>query len=89
MPETTCAVDGCDRKSHARGWCGRHYRSWKKYGDPTRAIRQGTDQPVATCDVEGCAKQAHSRGWCKRHYESWRKRGTPTAVDDEPLRIAE
>lgn len=30
-----CAVAGCDRPRHARGWCGRHYSRWRYHGDPT------------------------------------------------------
>lgn len=30
-----CSVENCDRtKIVARGWCGRHYQRWIKYGDP-------------------------------------------------------
>jgi hypothetical protein len=34
MPEATCAVDTCDRKRHARGWCRTHYERWLRTGDP-------------------------------------------------------
>ena len=29
---TSCAV--CDNPVYCRGWCNKHYRRWKKYGDP-------------------------------------------------------
>lgn len=29
-----CKIDGCGRSVFARGWCGRHYKKWKAYGDP-------------------------------------------------------
>jgi len=29
-----CAVESCDLPSRARGWCPKHYRRWKLYGDP-------------------------------------------------------
>lgn len=39
MNHPTCSVDGCDRRVHARGWCGLHYRRWQTHGvvsDPVR-----------------------------------------------------
>lgn len=34
-----CSVEGCERKVHARGWCGRHYHSWRNHGDPMAVSR--------------------------------------------------
>lgn len=30
----TCTIDGCEKPSRARGWCGKHWQRWRKYGDP-------------------------------------------------------
>lgn len=29
-----CSVPGCERKSHSRGWCQKHYHLWNRHGDP-------------------------------------------------------
>lgn len=34
-----CSMDGCDRVHNARGFCRRHYDSWRTYGDPM-AVRR-------------------------------------------------
>jgi hypothetical protein len=30
-----CSIDGCGRPILAWGWCNRHYRRWKRNGDPS------------------------------------------------------
>lgn len=30
----TCAIDGCEKKVLARGWCVTHYERWRRHGDP-------------------------------------------------------
>lgn len=34
-----CIVDGCTRKSHARGYCSTHVWRFNKYGDPLKTTR--------------------------------------------------
>lgn len=34
MSNKTCAVEGCDRPTHVRGWCVKHYQRWLAHGDP-------------------------------------------------------
>lgn len=33
-PGNPCGVPGCTGVAVCRGWCGRHYGRWQKYGDP-------------------------------------------------------
>jgi hypothetical protein len=40
-PVPKCSVESCDRDSHARGFCGKHYGRWRQYGDPTARPRTG------------------------------------------------
>lgn len=46
-----CAVDGCERKPHSLGYCGKHYQRFKKWGDPlfvrvAKPPRPATDPSV-------------------------------------------
>jgi hypothetical protein len=51
-----CAVDKCTTPARARGWCSRHYKRWKAYGDPTYAkfesVRGATDEERFWAKVE-------------------------------------
>lgn len=31
---TDCSIEGCEQPHEARGWCSRHYDSWRAHGDP-------------------------------------------------------
>lgn len=56
-----CNVDGCTRPSRVHQMCDKHYRRWKRHGDPTVTVmpapgdiaRWMADQ-VASRDREGC-----------------------------------
>lgn len=54
MENRTCTVDDCENKSIARGWCGNHWKKWKRYGSPTGS---STDY---TCSVDGCDRGVYS-----------------------------
>lgn len=32
--ERICSVEGCNKTHSAKGYCGKHYRKWLRYGDP-------------------------------------------------------
>lgn len=36
----TCTIEDCDRPAIARGWCGRHYDTWRRTGDPEGGARR-------------------------------------------------
>ena len=36
---TTCSVEGCDKATHRREWCKKHYERWRKHGDPLLTLR--------------------------------------------------
>ena len=65
-------MDGCENiATGARGWCPKHYRRWKVYGDPNYVRLK------RLCSVEDCGRLAKARGWCRYHYDSWRGTGDP------------
>lgn len=36
-----CSIEGCENPFKARGWCSKHYKAWKKHGDPLTTLRPG------------------------------------------------
>lgn len=30
----TCSIENCEKKKDSKGWCSKHYSSWKRHGDP-------------------------------------------------------
>lgn len=34
MGKATCSVDECGGPARTRGWCDKHYRRWRRHGDP-------------------------------------------------------
>jgi len=68
-----CSIEGCDSSVLGRGWCAKHYKRWKRHGDPLAELsRQPNEGP---CSVDGCDADSKARGWCLKHYQRWKKYG--------------
>lgn len=73
-----CAVDGCERRHMAKGYCRMHYLRVRSYGDPGEAE---TKRPRggAVCTVDTCDEPVTGRGFCTMHYMRVKKHGDPLA----------
>ncbi|GAA3962932.1 hypothetical protein [Gordonia caeni] len=49
-----CAVEGCTRQAHSRGWCSTHWGRWSRHGTPV----------CKSCQADEMARS----GLCKRCY---------------------
>lgn len=56
----TCKAASCDKGVRAKGYCDRHYRSWRKgkMGKPRHR----------SCNEKGCGKAPIRRGLCADHF---------------------
>ena len=59
MDKNTCNIGGCDRTLYARGWCSKHYKRWRRHGDP----RGGGPANYSTPE-EAFAARTERRGRC-------------------------
>lgn len=80
MTKATCSIDDCPNPRLSRGWCSRHYKAWKTYGDPLGRYVPAREKP---CIVDGCARPRLCRERCSAHYQEWRRtEGTgPCTID--------
>ena len=69
-----CSVEGCDGKHYSLGFCNKHYKQYKKYGE----VKE--DRPEI-CSVEGCEEKHHALGFCNKHYMQIRNHGR--IIDDD------
>lgn len=79
-----CAVDGCNKPSKCRGWCGTHYTRWARTGSPIglKRIIYGDIE----CPIEGCKEKVRENGMCAKHAQRVRRYGDPNYVTPEDLR---
>lgn len=70
MSNRTCEIDGCTNKSKARGYCPKHYQSWRRSN-------------FGTCSIDGCENTEHARSLCKSHYLFWREENAPRCEVDK------
>lgn len=59
MDNRTCTIEGCTAPYHARGWCSRHYSTWRRTGDASTAVTRHFRTPAEAFDarterVSGC-----------------------------------
>lgn len=77
----TCAIDGCERRAQARGWCKMHWKRWRRHGDPQRVSVNGVDfNARRPCVMDGCDTPAHAHGLCPTHHSRYRRHGDPSIV---------
>lgn len=67
-----CTIEGCDKHATARGWCGKHYRRWTRYGDPTALAPRRRESDV--CDAPDCERPTPQGKYCNMHkLRLWKK----------------
>lgn len=81
MGAATCSVPACGGRHYARGWCQKHYKRWRRHGDPL--VGEGAVRP-RVCSVAGCDRPVDGRGFCHGHLQRVLRTGDVQA--DLPFR---
>ena len=85
-----CQVEGCKNLPICKGYCGKHYQRWKKFGDPLHIpfsiITSLKQKERLSCQIEGCNNPVRSHGYCNKHYIKLRRYGDPIRIKRLPLK---
>lgn len=74
-----CISNSCNKKSVSLGYCDKHYRRFKKYGNSERVYIFIAQK----CSVEKCDKRSRSKGLCELHYRRFIKTGSTDLVKEK------
>lgn len=76
VANSTCKENGCVAPHLARGWCSKHYKRWRKHGDPAY-VRPLSDDSSSLCTVVDCNANARKAGLCGAHHHRKVRYGNP------------
>lgn len=68
-----CSLDGCSKKSIAKGLCSMHYSRLSRTGS-VGTVESSRERQESQCIVEGCSLESHSKSLCHNHYREKRRR---------------
>jgi hypothetical protein len=80
MAKATCKIEDCpDPAAKGRcGWCTRHYRINRVYGDPLGGPYRGRRRTDPRgCSIKDCDDPHYGLGWCLKHWTASKRHGDP------------
>lgn len=72
-----CKAEDCGKDAIAKGFCNKHYRRFKKHGDPLYK------KELRICSIEGCGRKHEGLGYCNRHYQQYLRFDDPLHQERE------
>lgn len=74
-----CQVSGCLRIHYAKTYCYRHYKRWRRAGDPGPVLPN--NRPEQLCAVDTCLRVVSCKGMCATHYAQLSRKGNTKAIE--------
>jgi len=71
----TCLVGNCERTDLVAGYCNKHYKRFKKYGDPLGESE--SRKHLEICKISECGNKSYVKGYCEKHYSRLMRYGDP------------
>lgn len=72
-----CTVEDCNTKHIALGYCEKHYRRFKRHGDPL-VTKKTPNGKYTGCKVSECDNPHFAKGKCEKHHRRDIYRKNPT-----------
>lgn len=73
--EKVCTLEDCTGRVVACGYCDKHYRKWRKYGNPRVVKVEQNHNRLSLCAVDGCESKHHAKGFCEKHLKRFKRNG--------------
>lgn len=74
-----CLVENCNNLTKRHLYCDRHYKRWKRHGDPNIILTK-LDKICIVCKNMAAKNLKTNFPLCHKHYGRWRRHGDPTKI---------
>jgi hypothetical protein len=71
-----CKATECNNSASSKGYCDKHYRRFKKYGNSEIVHKHVKNK----CLDDECQNYAIVKGYCDKHYRRFKKTGTSKRI---------
>jgi hypothetical protein len=67
-----CAIPGCLKKHHAKGYCQLHYDKCRRKDCSTTKAKDKLCTHRTFKNSEQCTLKQYAKDLCNKHYQTWR-----------------
>jgi hypothetical protein len=74
-----CLAEGCTNQTRRKNYCDRHYKRWKRHGDPNVTLTS-LDKSCVICGGLAAKDLKTDHPLCHKHYGRWKRHGDATKI---------